>query len=383
MKETSSNNRTEFFKPPVPKGRLPIRNIKKNKEIDYFKNFKNSVVKKNMYEVKYQSPETRISDDQYTDDEDYDESEEEDNINYSLNTSQNSAQLESFSTPHTSSSTLQLHRRSFHNSNTSQDFNTSINFSSYKIKDQRTKGFFSKYLTLCVIIACVLLCSYSLFSTNFLYPQTKSHKEAIIATKHILNKSIQRIQTRFHNQKGTIWNDISAGIYDVVLFHTKPTTIILFGNEINTLNCLAQLLAQLSGKILGSNDYLILTPKDFPNNVGEVIHNLKLPIIQKKAIIVQDLLSINSEAMKAFHNFCDREKPLVGNAVYIITVIVDGYTSSQREMEFIEKQIFQRLSKYVDKDILAALITRLTDGVIVPVLPESNINIGYPDCSFL
>lgn len=66
---------------------------------------------------------------------------------------------------------------------------------------------------------------------------------------------------------------------------------------------------------------------------------------------MQDLLSVNTEAMKAFHNFCDREKPLVENAIYIMTVIIDGYTSSQRELEFIEKQIFKRLSKHVDKDI--------------------------------
>lgn len=87
--------------------------------------------------------------------------------------------------------------------------------------------------------------------------------------------------------------------------------------------------------------------------------------------------------MKAFHNFCDREKPLVENAIYIMTVIIDGYTSSQRELEFIEKQIFKRLSKHVDKDILDPLVTRLTDGVIVSVLPESNANINYADCSFL
>lgn len=51
------------------------------------------------------------------------------------------------------------------------------------------------------------------------------------------------------------------------------------------------------------------------------------------------------------------------------------------ELEFIEKQIFRRLSKYMDKDILDPLITRLTDGIIVPILSESNINFNYADCS--
>lgn len=240
-----------------------------------------------MYKTKYQSPETHdVYDNQYTDDEDYDESDEEDD---SLNTSHSIVQPDSCSTLQISPSTIQVHKRSFHNSNTSQVFNTSNNSSLYKVKNQPTKGFFSKYFLYIIILCCIIL----LFIIPITLSNTQTNIEVSTRAKdlnlteinNILHKSIQIIQTRFHNQKATIWNDISAGIYDVVLFHTKPTTIILFGNERNTLNCLAQLLAQLSGKILGSNDYLILTPKDFPNDVGEVIHNLKLPIIQKKAIV--------------------------------------------------------------------------------------------------
>ncbi|XP_043527748.1 uncharacterized protein LOC122538064 isoform X5 [Frieseomelitta varia] len=229
-------------------------------------------------------------------------------------------------------------------------------------------------------------------TSNSLSMKTETHESPGVLVKekqihlteinNVLDKSIQLIQTQFHNQKSNIWNDISAGIYDVVLFPTKPSIIILFGNETETLNCLAKLLGQLSGKILGSNDYLILTPKDFPNDIGQVIYRLKKPITQKKVIIIQDLLNVNTEALKAFHNFCDREKPLVENAVYIITVVVDGYKPSQRELEFIEKQIFKRLSNYMDKDILDPLITRLTDGTIVPILPESSTNFNYADCSF-
>lgn len=61
---------------------------------------------------------------------------------------------------------------------------------------------------------------------------------------------------------------------------------------------------------------------------------------------------------------------------------VDGYKSSQRELEFIENQIFKRLSNYMHKDILDPLVTRLTDGIIVPILPETNTNFNYADCSF-
>ena len=97
--------------------------------------------------------------------------------------------------------------------------------------------------------------------------------------------------------------------------------------------------------------------------------------------IVEDLLSINTEAIKAFHNFCDREKPLVERAIYIITVIIDGYKPLQRGIEFIERQITKKLSNNIEKDILDPLVTRLTDGIIVPLLPESSTNFNKTSCS--
>lgn len=85
--------------------------------------------------------------------------------------------------------------------------------------------------------------------------------------------------------------------------------------------------------------------------------------------------------MKAFHNFCDKEKPLVEHSIYIITVTVGGYKSSQRELEFIEKQIFKRLSNHINKDMLDPLITRITDGTVVPIVPEQSTNFNRADCS--
>lgn len=96
---------------------------------------------------------------------------------------------------------------------------------------------------------------------------------------------MQIIQTRFYNQKSNIWNDISSAIYDIALYPNKPVVIMLFGNETDTLNCFARLLGQLSGTILGSNDYLSLTSKDFPDDVGLVIYKLKVHILQKRAVV--------------------------------------------------------------------------------------------------
>ncbi|XP_076476711.1 torsin interacting protein isoform X1 [Bombus vancouverensis nearcticus] len=392
------NDQIEISKPPVPKARRSIRNtdVQVIEEIDSFKDSKNSLAMKNIYRTNQQGSEIcNISDIQYTDDEDDDEKDDdsdEDNSNYNIskwclnvNTSRDSVLQESFHTPCNSPIGSQMHKRSSHNPHGNQSSNINSSFSC-KPQKQPADGSFPKYTTFffCVTILCLTL--------FLIYTSTKTHENLKGATEakqtdftdinNLLHKSIQLIQTRFHNQRSNIWNDISAGIYDVILSPTKPSIIILFGNETKTLNCLAQLLGQLSAKILGNNDYLRLTPKDFPNDVGQVIYNLRKRITQKKVIIIQDLLSINTEALKAFHNFCDREKPLVENVIYIITVTVDGYKSSQRELEFIENQIFKRLSNYMHKDILDPLVTRLTDGIIVPILPETNTNFNYADCSF-
>ncbi|XP_076766492.1 torsin interacting protein isoform X2 [Xylocopa sonorina] len=315
------------------------------------------------------------SDDYTDDDDDYPNDDYKDNREDSFQ----------FISAHNSPIETRMRTQSFHSPNNSQYSNvTNHSFVSSKVQSQDTKGFFTKYSNmfmytiLCVLITIVLS---TLVNKTDDKAMVEEKKLDLVEINNVIVKSMHVIQSRFKNQKVYIWNDISAGIYDVALFPTKPTTIILFGKEKDTLNCLARLLGQLSGNILGSNDYLMLTPSDFPHDIGHVIHNLKVQILEKKAVIVQDLLGINAEAMKAFHNFCDREKPLVEHAIYIITIIVDEYKPSQKELEFVEKQIFNRLSKYIEKDILDPLITRLTDGIIVPVLPESNTSFSYSDCS--
>lgn len=395
MKESNPNDRIEFFKPPVPRARPPIRKMNVTEETDCY-NFK-----RNMYKAKQQNQEylsMSNNDVQYTDDEAYDDDDENDDYdeedsftnNLSNLSPDNSLLLKSFSTAHNSPVETQAHKRSFHSPNTSRTTNNSYSSSiSHRVQSKPVQGSSTRNHSICL---CIVVCIAFFVVANYLInTQAVPYKDEVVQrtatidlskVNNVLDKSMKIIQARFKNQKINIWNDISAGIYDIVLFPKRPSIITLFGNETNTLNCLAQLLGQLSGYILGSNDYLTLTPKDFPNDVGRVIYTLKAQIVQKKAVIVQDLLSINVEAIRAFHNFCDRENPLIGHAIYVITVIVDGYKSSQRELEFIERQMYKKLSKHIDKDILAPLVTRLTDGVIVPIFPESSTNFDHVDCSF-
>lgn len=90
-----------------------------------------------------------------------------------------------------------------------------------------------------------------------------------------------------------------------------------------------------------------------------------------------DLLSINNEALKAFHNLCDRENPLIKEAIYIITVKTVGYNRSQSPLFFIENQLRSNLSGRMDEDSIMPLVTRITDGPIISVKPETNIQCPF------
>ncbi|XP_078036690.1 torsin interacting protein isoform X2 [Augochlora pura] len=139
-------------------------------------------------------------------------------------------------------------------------------------------------------------------------------------------------------------------------------------NETNTINLMAV------EKLLDESMEIIRTK----------FHNQKLNIWNDIASgiydVIQDLLNINAEAMRAFHNFCDRQNPLIKKAIYIMTMVVDGYEPFQNELVFVEKQISKQLSGKIDKDVLDPLVTRLTDGVIVPVFPESTITLDKNVC---
>ncbi|XP_076673212.1 torsin interacting protein isoform X2 [Andrena cerasifolii] len=381
MKEFDTNNRVELSTPPVPKARPPLRNYNVvGNDTFSLNNSDGSQTQESVHSTK-QEQENPCTDD-------------------SINSDSSQSRILEFPFISASNSpvTRQLHKRSINSLTTSTSYNrtNSISFSYKQLpnppKDKSFKKYVSYLLSTVIFIIFLLIIisiqkvpyeenNLKIVIENKETEKNDTEKLDLVEIDKILEPTMRTIQTQFSNQKKDIWNDIASGMYDLVLYPRKPLTIILFGNETDTLNCLAKLLGQLGGIILGSNDYLTLTPRDFPSDVGQTIHNFKVQITQKRAVVIQDLLSINTEAIKAFHNFCDREKPLVENAVYIMTVVTDEYKPSQRGIEFIERQITKKLSNNIEKDILDPLVTRLTDGIIVPVLPESRTNFNKTSCS--
>ncbi|XP_036138460.1 uncharacterized protein LOC105828351 isoform X2 [Monomorium pharaonis] len=230
-------------------------------------------------------------------------------------------------------------------------------------KSLETKQNKNSYCSNIICITLVIIVFASLFQN---FQSNEVQTQSISPT--LLAKSIEDIKTIFYNQESDIWNDISSAINEVISKTPKtPSIILLFAKETITMNCLAIKLAQASSAILSTaHKPLEFNPKDFGNDPGEIITTLnEYPPEKKRVMIIRDILNINVEAIKALHNLCDRVNPLVAEAIYILTMQTNNYQPSQKKLNFVEKQIFNKLSKSIDRDVLMALVTRITDGAII------------------
>ncbi|XP_043271446.1 torsin-1A-interacting protein 2 [Venturia canescens] len=225
-----------------------------------------------------------------------------------------------------------------------------------------TKYFIKSFVLFCILGLGWL--GYSLITQRSTVIPTQDDR-----FKLFLN-DLKAIKNQFPHQNDRSWLEIHGGVSNVMNTSAKPWTFVLFSNETTTTSCLAELLGAAISKALQSNSSLVLRPKDMGNEYGDAIDRLRPLIIEKKAVVVHDLLNIHPGAIQAFHSMCDRENPLVKGAVYIITIITHGYaTSPQKPEVFVENLLTTRFINKVDVDKLQPLITRLTDGPIIPVEP--------------
>lgn len=89
------------------------------------------------------------------------------------------------------------------------------------------------------------------------------------------------------------------------------------------------------------------------------------------------MLNVNTEALRAFHNLCDRINPLVDEVIYIMTITSNNYDESMKPLEFIEKELYKKLSGNIKDDAIQPLITRITDGAILTIKPEPTVTDCY------
>lgn len=225
------------------------------------------------------------------------------------------------------------------------------------------------YFVILVIIAILSSLMFPLFLS------VSEKKSAQPVNNHIsLFKSMEEIKAKFYNQESDIWNDIFSAINEIILRNPKvPQIILLFANETTTMDCLATALAHISTNVLHIDNPLYLNPENFRDDAGEIIDKLNKHSSAKKVVIIRNVLNINAEAIKILHNLCDKINPLIREAIYILTMQTNDYQLSQKKMKFIEDQFYHKLSKNIDRDILMALVTRITDGAIISVQPEPHL----------
>ncbi|XP_018365421.1 PREDICTED: uncharacterized protein LOC108762762 isoform X2 [Trachymyrmex cornetzi] len=266
--------------------------------------------------------------------------------------------------------TLSLHRSQNRSRTTSLERNVRSQKIKYERDTKKNEQNTSSNLYLCIFILGLVV-----GIIFFKLPLNNKGQSIILNNPLLLTESVQNLKASFYNQELDIWSDISCAINEVKSGTPKiPSVILLFAKETTTMNCLATKLAHISSDILNADNYLIFNPKDFGNDAGEIITTLNEHSPEKKkVVIIHDILNINTEAIKALHNLCDRINPLVAEAIYILTMQTNSSLSQQKKLNFVENQIYNRLSKSIDQDVLLALITRITDGVIISVQPEPQL----------
>ncbi|XP_047354175.1 uncharacterized protein LOC124950845 isoform X2 [Vespa velutina] len=234
-------------------------------------------------------------------------------------------------------------------------------------KDKKNSNFYYYiFILLFIFIGCIYLPISQNYNTE---PMAYDKQEKMI---HELHKSITDAKLKFKSQKFSMWNAFSSQLEEIINGSTKVSVIILLGSEGNTIKCLAHMFGDISSKTLGGDNYLTLNAKNIGDDQGKIINKLKTEILFRRAVIIEDLLDINPEAIKTLHSLCDKENPLISKTMYIITIISNGY-EELNEDKFVEDSLTAKFSKSIDLDILNPLITRIMDGPIISILPEPNM----------
>ncbi|XP_063994207.1 uncharacterized protein LOC135171520 isoform X2 [Diachasmimorpha longicaudata] len=208
---------------------------------------------------------------------------------------------------------------------------------------------------------------------HWMEPEPQLDKDqAILEALVDLGRNMDVIRDKFKEQSPPIWQELEAGIAAVIKDPTRPSIFLLFSNDENPMFCLAKMIGNASKTALRADENLLVSPEDLGNDYGRALVELTERIARQKVVIVEHLLDIHPEALKAFHNLCDRENPSVKEAIYILTMIVDGY-NNESWLDFVESQLTLKLEGNMDDAKVQPLITRLTDGTIIHVQPEPGV----------
>jgi len=156
----------------------------------------------------------------------------------------------------------------------------------------------------------------------------------------------------FSSQTNETWISLRAGARAFLSSEkTRPLVIFLTGEASDAQKCLGEKYLKALNKEVKFLDAGHVSGSEY----GEFIELLKTALTDKGAVLIYGLENLDPRQAKALHVACDRESPLVEDAVVVITskLSLDKITRKWRE--------------HIEEDKLVALFTRLKDRVVTVV----------------
>ncbi|XP_072765003.1 uncharacterized protein [Anoplolepis gracilipes] len=190
---------------------------------------------------------------------------------------------------------------------------------SSKLKQEK-KRFFCSMISLIVgILAVIIICT--IIKGVIFHVMEKNTTQLI--NNHTSFKFVKNIKVVYYNQESDIWDSL-----DITLTYS-------------------------SSKTLNVENPICLNPENFGEAASEIIDISKEWCPAKK--IIGNILNINTKAVMALHNLCNRINPL-DETIYILTLQIDNYQLSQKKLTYIQRQIYHKLLNSIDQDTVIAFI---------------------------
>ncbi|XP_046630253.1 uncharacterized protein LOC124310397 isoform X2 [Neodiprion virginianus] len=197
-----------------------------------------------------------------------------------------------------------------------------------------------------------------------------------------VNSRMNDIVKLFPSQNESIWSYFTSGIAEVKNKMHRPAVFLLLAPVSDTTAiCLAKKVAEVTRSTLGGTGDAMLSPDELENDINKVFKLIKEQVTRTKTAIFLDLLNIKPQALRALHDICDPDYPLVKEAVYLIIMKSELYKESENLVGFAEQQLNNTFSSVISEDILRPLITRITAGAVLPIRAEKNLPCSKYDIS--
>ncbi|XP_046436150.1 uncharacterized protein LOC124187976 isoform X2 [Neodiprion fabricii] len=197
-----------------------------------------------------------------------------------------------------------------------------------------------------------------------------------------VNSRMNDIVKLFPSQNENIWSDFTSGIAEVKNKTLRLAVFLLLApDSATTAICLAKKVAEVTRSTLGGTGDAMLSPDQLENDIGKVLKLIEERVMTTKTAIFLDLLNIKPQALRALHDICDPDSPLVEDAVYLIIMKSQLYKESENLVYFAEQQLNNTFSSVISEDILRALIVRITAGGVLPIRAEKNLPCSKCDIS--